>query len=87
MSHTIDDLLVLSRTGEREEPGEEVDLAEAVARRAPPLGAHGRRARDRAGGRARRRPARVWASRADLDRAVDAVLENAIALHARAAAT
>ncbi len=31
MSHTIDDLLVLSRTGEREEPGEEVDLAEAVA--------------------------------------------------------
>ena len=45
MSHTIDDLLVLSRTGEREGQGEAVDLAEAVARRAPALGARrGRRA-------------------------------------------
>ena len=31
MSHTIDDLLVLSRTGEREGAGEAVDLADAVA--------------------------------------------------------
>ena len=31
MAHTIDELLVLSRTGERDGPGEEVDLAEAVA--------------------------------------------------------
>ena len=31
MSHTIDDLLVLSRTGEREGQGEAVDLAEAAA--------------------------------------------------------
>ena len=77
MSHTIDDLLVLSRTGEREGHGEEVDLAEAVAD-----------ARRRWGRAAAAREialtaeldggGSVWASRADLDRAVDAVLENAL---------
>jgi signal transduction histidine kinase len=77
MSHTIDDLLVLSRTGEREGEGEEIDLAEAVAdaRRRWQRTAAARRialtAEPDGGGRA-------WASRADLDRAVDAVVENAI---------
>jgi signal transduction histidine kinase len=77
MSHTIDDLLVLSRTGEREGQGEEVDLAEAAtdARRRWARTAAAREIaltaeHDGAGS--------VWASRADLDRAVDAVLENAI---------
>ena len=77
MSSTIDDLLVLSRTGEREQPGEEVDLAEVVtdARRRWARTAAARAIAlsvetDAAGA--------VWASRADLDRAVDAVLENAI---------
>jgi signal transduction histidine kinase len=77
MSHTIDDLLVLSRTGEREGHGEEIDLAEAAtdARRRWSRTAAAREIaltaeHDGAGS--------VWASRADLDRAVDAVLENAI---------
>jgi two-component system, OmpR family, sensor kinase len=77
MSHTIDDLLVLSRTGEREGQGEEIDLAEAAtdARRRWERTAAAREIalsaeHDGAG--------TVWASRADLDRAVDAVLENAI---------
>ena len=78
MSHTIDDLLLLSRTGDRVGQGEEVDLAEAVldARRRWERAATARGIalaveRDAAGA--------IWASRADLDRAVDAVLENAIA--------
>jgi signal transduction histidine kinase len=77
MSHTIDDLLVLSRTGEREGQGEEIDLAEAAAdaRRRWERAAAGREialAAELDGGGV------AWASRADLDRAVDAVLENAI---------
>ncbi len=77
MSATIDDLLLLSRTGEREGQGEAVDLAEAVAdaRRRWQRAAAAREVAlhaepDGAGV--------VWASRADLDRAVDAVVENAI---------
>jgi two-component system, OmpR family, sensor kinase len=77
MSHTIDDLLVLSRTGEREGRGEEIDLAEAASdarrrweRTAAARGIALSAEHDGAGS--------VWASRADLDRAVDAVLENAI---------
>ena len=78
MSHTIDDLLVLSRTGERELPGEAVDLADAVtdARRrwdgaagAASIGLS--TAADAAG--------HAWAARADLDRALDVLVENAIA--------
>jgi two-component system, OmpR family, sensor kinase len=77
MSHTIDDLLVLSRTGEREGEGEEIDLAEAAAdarRRWERAAA----ARDIALTAELDGAGSVWASRADLDRAVDAVLENAL---------
>jgi signal transduction histidine kinase len=77
MSHTIDDLLVLSRTGEREGQGEQVDLAEAVldARR---RWARAAAARDISLAAEPDDAGTIWASRADLDRAVDAVLENAI---------
>jgi signal transduction histidine kinase len=77
MSHTIDDLLVLSRTGEREGHGEAIDLAEAAAdarrrwQRTAAAREIGLAAEHDGGGHA-------WASRADLDRAVDAVVENAI---------
>jgi signal transduction histidine kinase len=77
MSHTIDDLLVLSRTGEREGEGEEVDLAETVAdarRRWTRAAA----ARDVMLATETAAASSVWASRADVDRALDAVLENAI---------
>jgi signal transduction histidine kinase len=77
MSHTIDDLLILSRTGEREEPGEEIDLAEAVAD-ARRRWARTAAAREIALSVETGAAGAVWASRADLDRAVDAVLENAI---------
>jgi two-component system, OmpR family, sensor kinase len=78
MSHTIDDLLVLSRTGERELPGEAVDLADAVAdarrRWDGAAGAAGiglSTAADAAG--------HAWVARADLDRALDVLVENALA--------
>jgi signal transduction histidine kinase len=77
MSQTIDDLLVLSRTGEREGRGEEIDLAEAAAdarrrwERTAAAHAIALAAEPDGAGTA-------WASRADLDRAVDAVVENAI---------
>ena len=77
MSATIDDLLVLSRTGEREGQGEAIDLAEAAAdarRRWERTAA----AREIALTAQHDGAASVWASRADLDRAVDAVVENAI---------
>jgi two-component system, OmpR family, sensor kinase len=77
MSGTIDDLLVLSRTGKREGRGEEVDLAEAAAdarRRWERTAA----ARDIALVSEHDGGGIAWASRSDLDRAVDAVVENAI---------
>lgn len=77
MSGTIDDLLVLSRTGEREGGGEEVDLAEAAAdarRRWERAAA----ARDLTLSATDDGAVSAFASRADLDRAVDAVVENAI---------
>ena len=77
MSATIDDLLLLSRTGEREGEGEAIDLAEAAAdarRRWERTAA----AREIALTAQHDGAASVWASRADLDRAVDAVVENAI---------
>jgi signal transduction histidine kinase len=78
IAETVDELLVLSRTGERDTPGELLDLAEAVqaaGRRWTPTAA----AHDLAlhvDATAPTQP--VWCARADLDRALDAVIENAI---------
>jgi signal transduction histidine kinase len=78
LAQIIDELLVLSGAGERELPGERVQLAD-VARRAL------ERWRAIADGReidlqlaSSSRDAVVWGARADVDRAVDALLENAV---------
>ena len=78
IAQTVDELLVLSRTGERDAPGERLDLA-AAARDA------GRRWEATAAAHAvalevdvADSPQAVWAARADLDRALDVVVENAI---------
>jgi two-component system, OmpR family, sensor kinase len=78
IAQTVDELLVLSRTGERDAPGEVVSLTEVVS-------AAGRRwhATAQAHGLALQTetsaPSQpVWCARADLDRALDAVVENAI---------
>lgn len=78
IAQTVDELLVLSRTGERDAPGEVVSITDVV-------GAAGRRwqATAQANGLALRTETDaatqpVWCARADLDRALDAVVENAI---------
>ena len=77
LSHTIDELLVLSRAGERDVPGERVELAECA-----------RDAVDRWRAAAGEKQielnvqiataGEVFCARVDLDRAVDALIENAI---------
>ncbi len=77
LSHMVDELLILSRAGERELPGAAVDL-QTTARRA--AGRWRQDALDRgiglevtgAGCGA------VWCAAADLDRSVDALVENAL---------
>lgn len=74
----VDELLVLSRAGEHEVPAEPIDLNAAAIRAAE-------RWRGTAEGRSielevRRSgaPARVWCAVTDLDRSLDALLENAL---------
>jgi signal transduction histidine kinase len=74
----VEELLVLSRAGENDLPGERVVLRDAVARAAERWGpAAGRREQsitadaDGAGA--------VWCARTDLDRIVDVLVENALA--------
>jgi signal transduction histidine kinase len=75
----VEELLVLSRAGERDLPAERVDLADAAERAAA-----------RWAGRAREREIALiaepppgagaaWAPRAELDRALDPLVENALA--------
>ncbi len=77
LSHTIDELLLLSRAGERETAGSELDLAEIAAstvdRWCAGAAADGLRvdARHEGGDR-------VWADRADVERALDTLVENAL---------
>jgi signal transduction histidine kinase len=78
LSHTVDELLLLSRAGERRLTAAPVDLgdvaADALRRWRAQASEHGialalRREHD---------PGTVWAARADLERALDALLENAL---------
>jgi signal transduction histidine kinase len=78
LSQMVDELLVLSRAGEHEQPGTEVDLAGAADRA---LNRWREAAGDAGVELARKRrdgPASVWCTAADLDRALDALIENAI---------
>jgi signal transduction histidine kinase len=78
LAKTIDELLVLSRAGEHDAPGELVDLAQvaedAVNRWSGTASEHGNTL-DLVGANGK---AQVWAARTDLDRALDALVENAI---------
>jgi signal transduction histidine kinase len=77
LSAIVDELLILSRAGERELPGEAVDLRAAA-----------RRAAERWDAAAAERgielavdvsaEASAWCARADLDRSIDVLVENAI---------
>jgi signal transduction histidine kinase len=77
LSQIVDELLILSRASEHELPGERVDLGDAVAR-----------ASERWHRTARERgveiethedgTATAWCARPDLDRSIDALVENAL---------
>ncbi len=78
LSLIVDELLILSRAGEHELPAEQVDLADAATR-----------AMERWRGSAQERsieleiqgdgePAHAWCATHDLDRSIDALLENAL---------
>ena len=78
LSHTVDELLLVSRAGERPLAGAPVNLGDlvidAVARWRPQASERGiALAQQRDGD-----PGTVWAARADLERALDALLENAL---------
>jgi signal transduction histidine kinase len=78
LAATIDELLILSRAGEHDAPGELLDTGDA-ARRAgerwgPAAGEHRLEVVATAGG-----GRGVWCARPDLDRAIDALVENALA--------
>jgi signal transduction histidine kinase len=78
IAETVDELLVLSRTGERDTPGEVLDpaeIAETAAQRWRATAAdRDLDLRVEVNGGTRR----VWCARADIERALDAVIENAI---------
>lgn len=78
LSQTIDELLLLSRAGERDVPGERVDLDDAVAAAVERWSAIAAQKQiELAGDGARAQPA--FCARVDLDRALDALIENALA--------
>jgi two-component system, OmpR family, sensor kinase len=78
LAHTVEELLVLSRAGERRTTGTGVDLADlaqaAVGRWWGPAADRGLRIAHRHQGP----PATVWTARPDAERALDCLLENAI---------
>lgn len=85
LAQIVDELLILSRAGEHELPGERVELAAAVAR----AEARWREAAQELGvGLEAQRPdgvAPVWCAPADLDRAIDVLVENALRYSPRGA--
>ena len=78
LSLIVDELLILSRAGEHELPAESVDLRDAADAGGGALAGRGRGAVDRARSPEVRAGARAWCATHDLDRSIDALLENAI---------
>ena len=82
LAHTVDELLLLSRAGERDAPGEQVDLVEtgerAVERWRGAAGDAGIEIALEEGP-----AATAWCAPSDLDRALDVLIENAVSYSSR----
>jgi signal transduction histidine kinase len=78
LSEIVDELLILSRAGERELPGERVDLAAAARRAAERWRAPAEERGIALDAESEDRPAGAWCATPDLDRSIDALVENAI---------
>ena len=74
----VDELLVLSRAGEHELPAESVDLRDAATRATERLRGTAAERSVELGAGGDGPPARAWCARHDLDRSLDALLENAV---------
>jgi signal transduction histidine kinase len=78
LAATVDELLILSRAGERDAPAERLDLSElarsAAARWAPAAAERGMTVDVEADA-----PAPAYSARADVERALDVLVENALA--------
>ncbi len=78
LSLIVDELLILSRAGEHELPAESVDLGDAAARAAQRLQGSAAERSIELETRGAGPESRAWCAAHDLDRAIDALLENAI---------
>jgi signal transduction histidine kinase len=78
LSQIVAELLVLSHAGEHELPGEQVDLNDAVERAAERWRHGAEKGSVEIEVRCAEGPAEAWCARADLDRSIDALLENAL---------
>jgi signal transduction histidine kinase len=78
LSQIVDELLILSRAGEHELPGERIDLRETVRRAGERWRATAAERRIEIAIAPGNGPAEGWCARADLDRSLDALLENAL---------
>lgn len=78
LAQTVDELLVLSRAGEHDAPGEEVDLAGKARQAAERWEAPAAERNIALRVEGAERPAPVWCARSDLGRALDALVENAL---------
>jgi signal transduction histidine kinase len=78
LSHTVDELLILSRAGERRLTGAPVDLGDVAAATLQRWLPEATRLGIALNGRREGGPGTVWAACADLERALDAMVENAL---------
>lgn len=78
LAQIVDELLILSRAGEHELPGERVDLGDAAERAASRWREAALERAVTVGVETAGAPAPAWCAAADLDRAIDALVENAL---------
>jgi signal transduction histidine kinase len=78
LSQMVDELLILSRAGEHELPGERLDLADAARRAAERWRAAAAEREISIEVGAGEEPATGWCAAPDLDRSVDVLVENAL---------
>ncbi|HEX8958599.1 MAG TPA: ATP-binding protein [Solirubrobacterales bacterium] len=78
LSLIVDELLILSRAGEHELPGERADLGDAARRAAERWRRSARERSIELEVRDGSEPAHTWCATHDLDRSIDALLENAL---------
>jgi signal transduction histidine kinase len=78
LAHTVDELLALSSAGERQLPGAHVDLARVAASAVRRWAAHAAERGIELEYHDDIEPGSVWAASPDLERALDALIENAL---------